>query len=406
MDRGAVLHAVNPDKSRYPASLTKIMTLYMVFEGLKKGTLTLQQRLHVSKRAAGMAPSSLRLVAGSTITLEAAIYAIVTKSANDAAVVIAETLGGTESKFALRMTKKARKLGMRKTTFRNASGLPNRRQKSTARDMATLARHLISDFPLQYRYFSTKKYTFRGKTLKNHNNLLRTYRGADGIKTGYICASGFNLVASAERDGRRLIGVVFGGRSSKTRDREMARLLDKGFEKAKTWSPPRIAGLIKTKKFAPRTPKPAFKPKPAVAKATNKPKPTVSKTAVSKTAVAKPAAPKSIGNKSTGNKAPSDILIAFRATPPDPNAPAWSIQVGAYQKSKPARRAAQRAVKRIRNLTEHTRIHIAPHQEGDNLIYRARLVGFTKSHAQAACKRLKRRRMGCVAIAPVEAPVS
>ena len=401
MDRGAVLHAVNPDKSRYPASLTKIMTLYMVFEGLKKGTLSLQQRLHVSKRAAGMAPSNLRLVAGSTMTLEAAIYAIVTKSANDAAVIIAEALGGTEPKFALRMTKKARKMGMRKTTFRNASGLPNRRQKSTARDMATLARHLISDFPLQYRYFSTKKYTFRGKTLKNHNNLLRTYRGADGIKTGYIRASGFNLVASAERDGRRLIGVVFGGRSSKTRDREMARLLDKGFEKAKTWTPQRTAGLIKTKKFAPRKPKPAFKPKSAVAKATIKPKPTLSKTMVSKTAAAMPAAP-----KSTGNKAPPSIPIAFRATPPAPNAPAWSIQVGAYQKSNPARRAAQRAVKRIRNLTEHTRIHIAPHQEGDNLIYRARLIGFTKLHAQAACKRLKRRRMGCVAIPPAEAPVS
>ena len=184
VNRGIVLHAINPDKRRYPASLTKIMTLYMVFEALKQGKLTLDQRLHVSRRAAGMAPSNLKLTAGDTITLETAIYALVTKSANDAAVIVAEALGKTESKFAVSMTKKARTLGMRKTTFRNASGLPNRRQKSTARDMATLARHLINDFPRQYRYFSTPKYIFRGKTLKNHNTLLRTYRGTDGVKTG------------------------------------------------------------------------------------------------------------------------------------------------------------------------------------------------------------------------------
>jgi D-alanyl-D-alanine carboxypeptidase len=368
MNRGVVLHAVNPDKRRYPASLTKIMTLYMVFEALKQGKLTLGQRLHVSRRAAGMAPSNLRLTAGGTITLETAIYALVTKSANDAAVIVAEALGKTESKFAILMTKRARALGMNKTTFRNASGLPNRRQKSTARDMATLASHLINDFPRQYRYFSTAKYVFRGKTLKNHNNLLRTYRGADGVKTGYIRASGFNLVASAERGGRRLIGVVFGGRNAKSRDREMARLLDRGFEKAKTWR----GGKTKTKrrvaKLAPRksaSKKPAAKP----AKAPVKPK----------KVTLKPKAP---------TKAAQDAQ------------PEWSIQVGAYQNVNPARRAAQLAVKRIRNLTRHTRIHIAPHKEEGGLIYRARLVGFTKSHAKSACQRLKRRRMGCVPIPP------
>lgn len=363
VNRGVVLHAVNPDKRRYPASLTKIMTLYMVFEALKQGKLTLDQRLNVSRRAAGMAPSNLKLTAGSTITLETAIYALVTKSANDAAVIVAEALGKTESKFAILMTKKARALGMEKTTYRNASGLPNRRQKSTARDMATLARHLINDFPRQYRYFSTSKYIFRGKTLKNHNNLLRTYRGADGVKTGYIRASGFNLVASAERDGRRLIGVVFGGRNPKSRDREMALLLDKGFAKAKAWR----VGASNIKR---RTAKKALK----------------------KTMFKKP------------KTKPVQAIRKYAHDLPPPvkrdAEPAWSIQVGAYQTVNPAHRAAQLAVKRIRNLTEHTRIHIAPHKDEGGLIYRVRLVGFTKSHARAACQRLKRRRMGCVPIPP------
>ena len=363
VNRGIVLHAINPDKRRYPASLTKIMTLYMVFEALKQGKLTLDQRLYVSRRAAGMAPSNLKLTAGNTITLETAIYALVTKSANDAAVIVAEALGKTESKFAVLMTKKARTLGMRKTTFRNASGLPNRRQKSTARDMATLARHLINDFPRQYRYFSTPKYIFRGKTLKNHNTLLRTYRGTDGVKTGYIHASGFNLVASAKRDGRRLIGVVFGGHNPKSRDRKMARLFDKGFAKTKTWrggvsSIKRSTTKIALKKTTPK--KPTTKPLKAIRK------------------YAHDLTPKVIRDTE----------------------PAWSIQVGAYQTVNPARRAAQLAVKRIRNLNEHTRIHISPHKEEGGLIYRARLVGFTKSHAKAACQRLKRRRMACVAIPP------
>lgn len=389
VNRGVVLHAVNPDKRRYPASLTKIMTLYMVFEALKQGKLTLDQRLRVSRRAAGMAPTNLKLTAGGTISLETAIYALVTKSANDAAVIVAEALGKTESKFAILMTKKARALGMSKTTFRNASGLPNRRQKSTARDMATLARHLIKDFPRQYRYFSTAKYVFRGKTLKNHNNLLRTYRGADGVKTGYIRASGFNLVASAERNGRRLIGVVFGGRNAKSRDREMARLLDKGFAKAKTWRGGRSKAKQRTAKL---TPKPKLTPKQSASK---KPmiKPGVKPAAKSARTTLKPKKvglkPKKVGLKpKTPPKATRDAQ------------PAWSIQVGAYQNVNPARRAAQLAVKRIRNLTEHTRIHIAPHKEAGGLIYRARLVGFTKSHAKAACQRLKRRRMGCVAIPP------
>jgi D-alanyl-D-alanine carboxypeptidase len=230
-DTGKILHAVNADTRNYPASLTKIMTLYMVFSALDGGRLALHQRMKVSARAARQPPSKLALRAGGTISVEEAIFALVTKSANDVAVVIAENLGGTERKFGLMMTAKARKIGMSRTTFRNASGLPHRGQMSTARDMAKLGRALITKFPHHYHYFSTLSFTYDGLKHRNHNKLLTTYNGTDGIKTGYIHASGFNLVASVKRGKHRLIGVVFGGRTSAQRNRLMAKLLDKGFRR-------------------------------------------------------------------------------------------------------------------------------------------------------------------------------
>ncbi|MDJ0946933.1 MAG: serine hydrolase [Kiloniellales bacterium] len=241
-ETGEVLHAKNSNTRNHPASLVKMMTLYMVFDALEKGRLKLNQGLRVSRRAAGMPPSKLGLRRGQTIRVKDAILALVTKSANDVAVVVAESIGGTESQFAQKMTKKARKLGLKRTTFRNASGLPNRRQLSTARDMATLARALIRDFPQYYHYFGTKSFKYRGRRYRNHNKLLRTYAGADGIKTGYIRASGYNLVASSVRNGRRVIAVVFGGKTSRSRNRHTASLLDRGFKRltliAKTYPPP------------------------------------------------------------------------------------------------------------------------------------------------------------------------
>ena len=217
-ESGQVLHAVNADTRNYPASLTKMMTLFLVFDALEKGTLRLDQPLPVSKRAAGMPPSKLGLKQGQTITVEDAILALVTKSANDVAVVIAEALGGQETTFAKMMTERAQELGMSRTTFRNASGLPNRGQKSTARDMVRLAQALMEDHDKYYHYFSTQSFTYQGRTYRNHNRLLKGYKGTDGIKTGYIRASGFNLVSSVERDGRRVIAVVFGGKTSRSRD--------------------------------------------------------------------------------------------------------------------------------------------------------------------------------------------
>jgi D-alanyl-D-alanine carboxypeptidase len=227
---GNALVAASPDERRYPASLTKMMTIYMAFEALRDGRTTLNSPVDISRHAATMPPSKLGLAPGMTVTVEEAILALVTKSANDAAAALGEHLsGGSEARFAQMMTLKARALGMTRTTFRNASGLPDPEQVSTARDMALLGRRLMQDYPAQYSYFSTPHFVFRGRTHWNHNRLLQEYEGTDGIKTGYINDSGFNLVASANRDGVRLIAAVFGGRTGRERDRHMMALLDQGF---------------------------------------------------------------------------------------------------------------------------------------------------------------------------------
>ena len=226
---GKVLHAVNADTRNFPASLTKIMTLYLTFEALDSGRLHLSRKLRVSRIAASRSPSKLGLRHGQSITVRDIIGTLVTKSANDAATVIAEALAGSERAFARVMTRKAVELGMTKTTFRNASGLPNWRQRSTARDMAILARALVHELPNHYHFFSLKNYSYAGRNYRNHNKLLSRYDGADGIKTGYIRSSGYNLVASAERNGTRLITVVFGGKSPRWRDRHVTRLMNRGF---------------------------------------------------------------------------------------------------------------------------------------------------------------------------------
>ncbi len=226
---GDILHASRADKYRYPASLTKMMTLYMLFEALDQGRFTPDTPLRVSRNAARASPSKLGLRKGQTIKVKHAILSLVTKSANDVAVVVAEAIAGTERKFARKMTLKARKIGMRRTVFRNASGLPNRKQISTARDLATLGRRLLLDFPRYYHHFSTRNFRYGKRVFRNHNRMLGHYRGLDGIKTGYIRASGYNLVSSAKRGDVRLIGVVMGGRSSYSRNHHMAKLLDRSF---------------------------------------------------------------------------------------------------------------------------------------------------------------------------------
>jgi D-alanyl-D-alanine carboxypeptidase len=227
---GNVLTAANADETRHPASLTKMMTLYMVFEALREGRLRLDSRVPFSEEAASRPPSKLGIPAGQSISVEQAILALVTRSANDVATALAERLGGSEARFAQMMTLRARALGMSRTTFRNASGLPDIEQVTTARDMATLGRRLFQDFPDRYHYFGVTHAQLGGVRLRNHNRMLESYEGVDGIKTGYINASGFNIVTSASRGGQRLIGAVFGGSSWTERDAHMATLLDRGFD--------------------------------------------------------------------------------------------------------------------------------------------------------------------------------
>jgi D-alanyl-D-alanine carboxypeptidase len=231
---GNVLHASNPDALRHPASLTKIMTLYMLFERLEAGKLKLDTPLKVSAHAEDQAPTKLDLENGETILVEEAIKGMVTRSANDAAVVVAEALAESEEEFARLMTRKAHALGMTKTVYKNASGLPNDAQVTTARDQAILGRAIQERFPTYYKYFQTKSFVFRGHTIGNHNRLLGRVEGVDGIKTGYTNASGFNLVTSLRRDKRHVVAVVLGGASAGSRDTRMRELLSQYVPAAST----------------------------------------------------------------------------------------------------------------------------------------------------------------------------
>ncbi len=228
-DTKEVLFEVNANTKNYPASLTKIMTLYILFDRLEKNQITNQTKLKVSRIAASRSPSKLYLEEGSTIKVEDAIMALIIKSANDVATVVAENISGTEREFAKLMTSYARNLGMTNTTFKNASGLPNRAQLTTARDISILSHALISNFPEQYKLFNTQKFTYKGKTYKTHNKLMLSYEGADGIKTGYIKASGFQLAFSAVRNNKRLIGVIFGGDTGSQRNKSLKIIMDKEF---------------------------------------------------------------------------------------------------------------------------------------------------------------------------------
>ncbi len=230
-ENGTVLFSRNADKRLHPASLTKVMTLMLTFDAIKRGEISLYDKVKISRRAASMVPSKLGLKPGETITVENAIYALVTKSANDIAVALAEHVGGSEREFVAKMNRKARGIGMRQTTFKNPSGLHDIGQVTSARDMAVMGQFLIKNYPREYEYFSTKEFRYNGYTYRNHNRLMSRYQGMDGLKTGYINASGFNLIASATRQSQRLVGVVFGGRSTRTRDAHMADILNRSFER-------------------------------------------------------------------------------------------------------------------------------------------------------------------------------
>ena len=359
---GQILYSRNSEQRLYPASLTKIMTLYMTFEALSTGRIKLNQHLKVSRRAAGQTPTKLGLKAGSTISVKDAVFALITKSANDAATVLAEGMAPTEALFAQKMTEKARKLGMRRTSFRNASGLPNRRQRSTAQDMAVLGAALIHDFPQYYHYLSLQSFDYKGKAYKNHNNLLGKYSGADGIKTGYIRASGFNLVASAKRGSNRLIGVVFGGRTAKSRDLHMKKLLDKGFARIETIHPTVI-------------PLPHKRPQ-RIALGTHH--------------------SKRVYAKATPQLTASNVV----STAPVTIKGQWGIQVGAFSRATKARDQLNLASTLSNGLMTGRQFNIQRITQKGTAIYRAQMLGFSETEALKLCRTLQRKSLTCFAVSP------
>ncbi len=271
---GRILYSKNPNEPRYPASITKVMTLYLLFDALRDGKLTMQSELRVSEHAADQSPTKLGLSAGDTISVADAIGAIVTKSANDMAVTVAEALAGSEEDFARRMTQKARTIGMLNTTFRNASGLPDPEQKTTAQDLIVLGKSILADHPERSRAFSTKYFQYDGEVFKNHNTMLFSYEGMEGMKTGFTSASGFNLLATARRGEKRLLAVVMGGASAGSRNATMRNILDASWSKALTQTAARKAGIV-AGAAKPKAPEhaPHAKPKLFETAAVEKPKP-------------------------------------------------------------------------------------------------------------------------------------
>jgi D-alanyl-D-alanine carboxypeptidase len=453
---GKVLHETSADALRHPASLTKIMTLYLLFERLDAGKIRLDTPLKVSEHAAEQAPTKLGLKPGQTIAVQDAIKAVVTKSANDAAVAIAENLGGDEDAFAEIMTQKAHALGMSRTTYVNASGLPDDDQISTARDQALLGRAIQERFPHYYRYFSTEEFVYHGMAMRNHNHLLGVVGGVDGIKTGYTRASGFNLVTSLHRDGRYIVAVVLGGHSASQRDAHMRELINAHLkeaalrrtapavaEKAEQGGEPQPAALAKTPLSSRPDPAPTASANNRPAAGSNDPiQPVLVKTISYRTApvqtaslapmptlvpVAAPspqpaaapvvhtppasqllAAPSTIVVASTE---PASIVVSARTeaargdlAKPQPAMPqtrangGWLIQIGAFEGEDEAKQHLSAAQFKAPAMLAAADAFTERVQKGDKALYRARFAGFDKATAEAACKQLKRSDIDCMAV--------
>lgn len=344
---GKVRHSVNADTRNFPASLTKVMTLYLLFEAIDAKKLSLNSRLKVSRRASMQPASRLGLKPGQTISVREAVTALIVRSANDVATVVAETLAGSERRFAQVMTHRARQIGMSRTTFRNASGLPHRGQMSTAKDMATLTRRMISRFPHYYYMFSKTSFSYKGRRYRSHNKLLKTYPGAEGLKTGYIRASGYNLITTAKQNGHRLVGVIFGGNTSRSRNRHMRTLLNKAYDRVR--AEPTSINTINV----------------AEVRSVQKTQPT--------------------------------NLAAVRGS-------IWGIQVGAFYTRKPAASLAREISQKYAQILKKGHIMIMPlHKSRNRTLYRARILGIRKRDAFRACRSLKKYKRPCM---PVKLPTT
>lgn len=436
---GKVLYASDPDGIRHPASLTKMMTLYILFQDLKAGKIKLNTPIRMSARAASMAPTKLGVKAGRTFPVEIAIKALVVKSANDVAAAVAENLGGTESAFAARMTRTARALGMSRTTFKNASGLPNPAQVTTARDMATLGLRLMRDFPQYYPYFRTTSFSYGGKTISTHNRLLKNYEGTDGIKTGYINASGFNLVSSVRRGDKRLVGVVIGGKSGNSRNAYMQKMLTKAFPKAsggktiaalagsskgaiapvedtavaaneKKKKKGSIAALLAKKEVAEVEPTPVAEAEPVQSTegSGDVDEADVTGTTIKSVAVEPPSQQTEVieGNVG-GSELPANLPFQVKkeataspetvASLPDAS---WNIQIGEYSTKRDAQAQMQAMMARVPKTLANKQAFTMTVQKGEEVTYRAVFSGFTEASAKSACKTIVKQKSQCYILPP------
>ncbi|WP_411286580.1 D-alanyl-D-alanine carboxypeptidase [Phenylobacterium sp.] len=382
---GEVLYARRADSPRYPASITKVMTLYLTFEALASGKLRLDDSVLISPRAAAQSPTKLGVPAGQSISVSDAMQALSIKSANDVAVAMAEKLGGTEQRFAALMTLRAQELGMANTHFANASGLPDSRQISTARDIAILSRAVMRDYPQYYRLFSQTSFTFRGTTMRNHNGLLHRMYGVDGLKTGYTNASGFNLAVSAVRDNRRLIAVVLGGPTTAARDRNAEGLLLTGFDVmgrrtrgeqitvAQNLFEPELRGSVMTASVE-QGDQDALKIVLASA---------VPPSRAAKIQIVEP---------KRARKSDDDDKQAEARKP----AQKWVVQVGAFKSKSDAREQIALVEKRFGKHFDGAKAAA----DKDGAKYRARFAGFSETEAKGACKALKAEKQPCMVFPP------
>ena len=383
---GEVIFARRADSPRYPASITKVMTLYLVFEAMAEGRVSPDDLVTISPRAASQPPSKLGLPAGSRIRLDDAIRSLAVRSANDIAVALAEHVGGSEARFAALMTLRAQELGMTQTRYVNANGLPDSRQLSSARDIAILSRAVMRDFPQYYHYFGQRQWTFEGRNYNNTNGLLHSMPGVDGIKTGYTNASGYNLAASAVRDGRRLITVVLGGRTTQSRNAHVAELLNAGFDyerQVREGVAPAVAQQI----FA------SLSGGVGVDYATGGPGVTELASAevpVSADVLAASAALDAAAAPPEPQR--PVVTAAAQGDARDPNAN-WVVQVGAFRDQSVAQEWLGEVGRRFR---DHFRNAEGGVTAAANGWFRARYMGFTRSAADAACESLEQRNVPCM----------
>ncbi|MCO7738644.1 D-alanyl-D-alanine carboxypeptidase [Brucella intermedia] len=415
---GKTLFASNADAQRYPASLTKMMTLYMLFEAMQAGRMSKDTRIPVSAYAAARPPTKIGFRPGQSIRAEDAALAMITKSANDVATAVGEYLGGSEERFAQMMTAKARRLGMRNTTFRNASGLPNMAQHTTARDMAILSIALRQHFPNEFSYFSRRSFVFRGQTINGHNRLLGRVEGVDGIKTGYTNASGYNLASSVSLDGRRLVAVVMGGNTGASRDAHMAQLIRKYLPMATRSR--NAAPLVALRNDAPQVVASVDLPK-----AKNAPVPVTREAAAVEDfinnesgegdsdqpqllALAAPTArPAALAAQAAIRPTPKAAVPSAQAQDVDPvttaSAPAaggWAIQIGSLPSEGQARDMLAKASATAGGTLRAASPYTETFSKGSATFYRARFVGFSsKQAAWDACASLKKKNFGCYAVA-------